>query len=199
MNFTHEDFQKARRISKAIQEYLESINQEGLRTTDLYPYLARKGVIEKDRHSGVHFRRFLRKLKENDLLHLIPQCQCRATGTEFLEWYFYKAKQEDKNSEPDKKPAKTHFPSISEEEIDELIKKAKPHIEKLPKIDEDKLQPHQKELRKLYPRAYEIWTEKEIKIMHRAFKKFNRVDKVAELLSRQPSVVRKKLGLEDNS
>ena len=77
MEINHEDFQKARRISREVQRYLEEINEDGLRSTDIYPILAKKGLIEKDRHNGLHFRRFLRKLKDNDLLKLIPQCHAR--------------------------------------------------------------------------------------------------------------------------
>lgn len=90
MQLSQEEFQKARRISRAIQEYLEKINQDGLRSTDIYPILARKGLIQKDRHNGLYFRRFLRKLKKNNLLSLIPQCQYRTTQSEFLMWYFYR-------------------------------------------------------------------------------------------------------------
>jgi len=71
MGITHEDFQKARRISKAIQEYIETTHQQGIRSTDIYPYLAKQGLIQKDRHNGLHLRRFLKKLKNNNLLHLI--------------------------------------------------------------------------------------------------------------------------------
>ncbi|NOQ72828.1 MAG: hypothetical protein GQ574_12530 [Crocinitomix sp.] len=91
MHLSQKDFQKARRISRAIQEYLEKINEEGLRSTDIYPVLARKGLVQKDRHNGLYFRKFLRKLKENNLLQLIPQCQYRTTETEFLAWYFYRS------------------------------------------------------------------------------------------------------------
>ena len=77
MEINHEDFQKARRISREVLRYLEEIIEDGLRSTDIYPILAKKGLIEKDRHNGLHFRRFLRKLKDNDLLKLIPQCHAR--------------------------------------------------------------------------------------------------------------------------
>jgi hypothetical protein len=42
MNLTHEEFQKARRISRAIQDHLEQINRDDIRSTDLYPILAKK-------------------------------------------------------------------------------------------------------------------------------------------------------------
>lgn len=41
MGITHEDFQQARRISKAIQEYLEGTGKQDVRSTDIYPYLAK--------------------------------------------------------------------------------------------------------------------------------------------------------------
>lgn len=194
MNISHEDFQKARRISRAIQEHLEQINEDGLRSTDIYPILARKGLIEKDRHDGLHFRKFLRRLKENDLLKLIPQCQYRTTKTEFLEWYFYRSRidttKKDLSQSEDRKLV---APEITEQEINDLIEQAKPHVAKLPKIDGSTLTPQMIEIRANYSRAFEKWTEREIEIMTRAYNKFKRIDKVAELLERQPSVVRKKI------
>jgi len=194
MNISHEDFQKARRISRAIQEHLEQINQDGLRSTDIYPLLAKKGLVEKDRHNGLHFRKFLKRLKENDLLKLIPQCQYRTTKTEFLEWYFYRSRvNTSKNETLQTEERNLIVPDISEDGINDLIEKAKPHVAKLPKIEKANLTPQMLEIRLNYPRAYEKWTKREIEIMTKAYKKFNRIDKVAELLERQPSVVRKKL------
>ena len=196
MGIEHEDFQKARRISRAIQEYLKKSNQQGLRSTDIYPILARKNLIEKDRHNGLYFRKFLRKLKDNNVLKLIPQCQYQTNKTNYIEWYFYLAnlqpklnlkKQELNSSNP------LISPKISENEINVLIKKTKPHITVLPKINPSKLNLQQLETRANYPRAYEIWTDREIEILKRAYLKFNRIDKVAELLERQPNVIRKKL------
>lgn len=95
MPITAEDFQKARRISRAIQEYLELTRENGVRSTDIYPYLAKKGLIQKDKDKGYHLRRFLIKLKENNLLHLIPQCTCNPGKPGENEWYFYKINRED--------------------------------------------------------------------------------------------------------
>ena len=90
MNLTQEDFQRAKRISRAIQDYLSETNQNGLRSTDLYPILARKGLVEKDERNGKEFRTFLRKLKNAGVLkQLIPQCEYRTTRNHFLEWHFY--------------------------------------------------------------------------------------------------------------
>ena len=149
MGITHEDFQKARRISRAIQEYLETTHQQGIRSTDIYPYLAKKGLIQKDRYNGFFLRQFLNKLKKYNLLHLIPQCTCSPSfDSEFSEWYFYKAD-----------------PDLHERKIDDEF------------------------TRQNYPRAYEYWTDREIEIMKRAYNKFKRIDKVADLLERQPNVI----------
>lgn len=194
MKIGHEDFQKAIRISRAIQEYLESVNEEGLRSTDIYPILAQKGLIEKDRHNGLHFRKFLRKLKENNLLKLIPQCQYRTTSTDSLEWYFYRSKVEASvKTITSSERKKTITPKTTEEEINELIDMTRHHIANLPKRDSSIFTPQMIEIRGNYPRAYEIWTDRDIEIMLKAYKKFNRFDKVAELLERQPSVVKKKI------
>lgn len=194
-NITNEDFQKARRISRAIQEYLEFTGNNGARSTDVYDYLANKGVIEKDRHQGVHLRRFLKKLKDNDLLKLIPQCSYSYSSNGMHEWYFHKSTQDiaaNKTKVEQSENHREHFPSISEIEINELIVKAKPHIEKLPKRN-DQWTPQQLETRNNYKRAYELWSEREDEILVRAFNKFKRIDKVAELLERQPSAVEKRL------
>lgn len=195
ISITNEDFQKARRISRAIQEYLEFTNNNGARSTDVYDFLANKGVIEKDRHQGLHFRKFLKKLKDNDLLKLIPQCSYSYARNEMHEWRFYRITGE-KNSTPITKSEniehREHFPEITESEIEELILKAKPHVEKLPKRT-DKLTAQQMETRSNYKRAFEFWTPREDEIAVRAFRKFRKIDKVAKLLERQPSAVERRL------
>ncbi|WP_299833999.1 hypothetical protein [uncultured Tenacibaculum sp.] len=194
MKITHEEFQKARRISRAVQEYLKELNDDGLRSVDLYPILARKKLVEKDKYNGLYFRNFLRKLRDNNLLSLIPQCKYDDVNDKHIKWYFYRVKENKKTEkEHDIESKILVIPKITEEEINKLIEKAKPHIEKLPKINIQKLSYPQLETRKMYKRAYEIWTEREIEIMKRAYKKFERIDKVAELLKRQPNVVEKKL------
>lgn len=140
MSITHEDLQRARRISPAIQEYLEYSKKEGVRSTDVYPYLAKRGQIEQDRHNGLHFRKFLPKLKENNLLGLIPQCTCNpGLKNEFNEWYFYRDNtlfKKDPNSQISKNRNESIIsPEISKNEIDETIINLRPQIKQLPKID----------------------------------------------------------------
>lgn len=197
MGLTHEEFQKARRISREIQTYLESINSDGVRSTDLYPVLARKNLVEKDKDNGVHFRKFLRYLYEMGVLEsLIPQCkpQRNANSDIFMEWYFYRVHQEEcLPAEPNNEYREIKMPELTDIEIDELIKQARPHIERLPKREMSDFTFPQIETRKLYSRAYEFWSTGEIEIMTKAYAKFKKVDKVAELLKRQPSAVRRKL------
>lgn len=192
MDLTHEIFQKARRISRAIQEHLELVGKDGLRSNHLYPVLAKKKLIEQDRHNGLHFRKFLRKLHNNDLLHLIPQCKIEHTTNEFINWCFYRVSNEpiSFNKESNQKLIE---PKLDELSIDKLINLAKPHVDNLPKRKTDKLNYTQKEIRKLYPRAFEYWSDREIEIARRAYRKFGRIDKIAQLLERQPSAVTTKL------
>jgi hypothetical protein len=86
MKFSQENFQKTKRISDAIQQFLLQTGLKNARSTDVYDVLARKGLIEKDRHRGLHFRNFLRQLKDANLLHLIPQCSSNP-GTRGNKWY----------------------------------------------------------------------------------------------------------------
>ncbi|WP_396632368.1 hypothetical protein [Maribacter sp. R86514] len=196
MIISHEEFQKARRISRAIQEYLDQTGLHGIRSTDVYPLLARKGLIQKDRHNGVHFRNYLKRLHKRGMLNLIPQCQGSKNKSKFYEWRFYSVPDNKIKSNNKSINANNPIvPEITQSEIDELILKSKSHIDKLPKIDASILPPQAIETRKTYPRAYEKWTEREFDILIRAFIKFKNSDKVAELLRRQPSVVKKTIKL----
>lgn len=195
MKLRHDEIQKAIRISKAIQEHLEKINTDDLRSTDLYPILARKKLIERDKNNGIHFRKFLRYLKEKGALHLIPQCKYKFSerNSNHLEWHFYRVKNSTSNTINNDVERELILPKMTQEEIDRLIEKGKKYVDNLPKKAESKFTFPQLETRKLYNRAYENWTNNEIKLMIRAIELFGNIDKVAELLKRQPSAVNKKL------
>ncbi|SFD65144.1 hypothetical protein SAMN05518672_102797 [Chitinophaga sp. CF118] len=197
MRCNQEDYQKARRIAKAIQDYFRMTLPSKARSSDIYHHLAKHNLIEKDRHEGIHFRAFLQKLKANNLLHLIPQCKWQPSPSGGNEWHFYRISdekmEEASNTKTNKKVNISHRPITAEKEIDRLIELAKHAIEKLPKTDPSRFSYQQLEIRKNYQRAYEEWSEREIDIMKRAYAKFGRIDKVAELLKRQPSVVQRKL------
>lgn len=193
-----DEFQKAKRISRAIQQYLESTGSNGIRSTDIYPYLCRKGLVEKDLNNGLKFRKFLRKLHNYGVLSsVIPQCkpQKSASSEKFIDWYFFKVSnninKKPKLSENNKTKS---FNSItSDKEADIIIMKLKATIESLPKKKSSSFSYNEQNIRKLYPRAYEKWSKQELDIAIIAWRIFKKIDKVAKLLKRQPSSVEKRL------
>jgi len=197
MSVTHEDFQRAKRISRAIQEYIDMTGEIDLRSTDVYPYLARKGLVEKDRHNGLHFRQFLNKLKDNDLLKLIPQCVCiPGLQNEMNEWHFYSAKQSGIAGDPSLQAAEKAqiiVPAMTESEIQNYVTEHKPLVEAFPKRKNKVFTPQQLDTRQDYPRANETWTDQEVTLMNEFYLLSKSIDDVAELLGRQPSAVRRKL------
>ena len=57
---------------------------------------------------------------------------------------------------------------------------------------------NERNIRKLYPRAYEIWSARELEVLKVVWKIFLKVEKVSKLLKRQPSAVEyrlKKMGI----
>jgi hypothetical protein len=198
MNLTHEEMQLARKISRRIQKYLMQTGQKGARTPDVYDCLAREGLVEKDRHQGIHFRNFLMKLKNAGMLKLIPQCTHQLSETGKNEWHFYLASDNRaslKNlDKPDGKKAEIfHKPQMTEDAIEELLAIERPFVELLNKRESSGFKPQEYEIRKNYRRAYEFWSEAEYSIMKRVFIACRNVNKVSELLYRQPHVVRQKL------
>lgn len=197
MSLTHEEIQKARRISRAIQEYLLSTGQKDARTPDIYISLVRRGLIEADRHNGLYLRRFLNKLKYERMLKLIPQCVHSLSPSGQNEWHFYLA-SEDRAELSDIRATgdnsqKHYAPRLSQDEIDQLIAKEAPLVDSLPKRTNPNFTSQELEIRKNYPRAYEPWTTTEIDIMKRVFKQSNNIEAVAALLRRQPHIVKEKL------
>ena len=190
MSTEQELFQKARRISKAIQEYLEETGQDDLRSTDVYPYLARKGLVEKDRHNGLQFRKFLSELKRRDLLNMIPQCRAEERGGVMTNWYFSRVSTKPASS---KGPAaQVHVPEHSKEEREALLARFSTRAEDLPKREAD-WTPQELETRRNYPRAYEYWSsEEELLVEEMLVAKLSAED-MAKVLRRQPSAVKRKI------
>jgi hypothetical protein len=197
MHSEHEDFQKARKIARAIQDYFRQAFSSHARSTDIYHYLARHNLVENDLHQGIHFREFLSRLKGKGLLSLIPQCKCEEFPNRKYEWHFNKMSDDEfkkrTNPTPSKNAIITHQPALPIDEIDQLIAASKDVIEKLPKTDDSYFTIQQLEIRRNYPRAYETWISREEDYLIRALAKFDNIDKVAELLQRQPSAVKIKL------
>lgn len=197
MSHKHEMAQRAMRIGRAIQEFLHYSGLKGARSTDVYPYLVKKGLIEADRHQGYQFRKFLLQLKDEGMLPLIPQCTHTVSKSGYNEWFFNLASEQRaqlENLQPsDKKAAIVHQPEMPAAAIDQLLQLEMPNVEKLPARDTADFTPPELELRKSHPRAYEYWTKEEIDILKRTYIATKHVYKVAQLLSRQPHIVEEKL------
>lgn len=195
MGFTHEDFQKAKRISEAIQEFLRQTGMQNARSTDVYEFLARKGLVEKDRHQGLHFRQFLTKLKNaNVLSQVIPQCSFTTNERGENEWRFHlSTKKIGIATDADKTATVIHKPAMSSDEISRLLEEEGPNVAML-RVRTDKVYtPQESSIKKNYPRAFEYWSEQEYDIMERVYMQCKNVEAVARLLKRQPHIVKEKL------
>lgn len=198
MNLTHEDFQKAQRISNAIQDYFRiNYDKMEVRSTDIYEFLAKYNLIERDRHVGLHFREFLNKLKQGGFISLIPQCRWISSPSGTNEWHFVRMSNEKlkeiRNKHTGKRAEAMLVPTIKKEYSDPSLDREKANIARLPRKLNGKLTPQCLEARKSYPRAYEFWSKKEIAIMKRVFSVTDNINKVAEVLQRQPHTVKDKL------
>jgi hypothetical protein len=193
MELTQELFQKCRRISAAIQEFLLQTGMVNARSTDVYDFLVRKSLVEKDRHNGLHFRAFLRELKESNLLHLIKQCSF-VENEKSVEWYFNPVSPTLKSENIDKKKAeKLHQPAMDKQSLEILLSSEEAYISALPVRNDILYSPQQLELKGYYPRAYEYWTNEEYEILKRVYCQCKNVDAVASLLKRQPHIVKDKI------
>lgn len=99
MNLKYEELQQALQISRAIQDYFKiNYDKKEARGADIYQYLARCGLIERDRHAGLRFREFLNKLKQQGSLSLaIPQCRWTSSPSGNTEWRFVRMSDEKLN------------------------------------------------------------------------------------------------------
>jgi hypothetical protein len=197
MEITHEEFQRARRISRAIQKHMEQGGKEGARTTDVYRILVRNKVVEEDRHEGYHFREFLNKLEKRGYLHdCIPQCRVTKSENGKNEWRFYKVANQNTTSSA--KPlletsTKLHAPLVDDKKVDEWITQNRSVVEGFRKRSTSSFTPQKHIIRKSYPRAYEYWSQEEIELMRKGYLFCEKPQKIAELLQRQPHVVVEKL------
>lgn len=197
MNITKEEFDRAVQISHAIKKYFKSTGKNHFRSTELYEYLARKGLTERDNNNGVQFRNFLKKLKDKNLLYLIPQCRPDAAKNH-TNWFFYPVSNISAYTYLGHKPTllKDNPPLIepvTKEKVDELVEKAKSFLDELPKKEETPFPHQERQLRRFYPRAYEEWTDKEKRLMNRAYELTHSVFITAKILKRQPHIVEQKL------
>ncbi len=91
MPLTPAEIQQALRISKAIQEHLESTPSVNLTSVDLYFVLAQRKLVERDTQQGQIFRAFLTKLAKANMLNLIPQCKALPRAGGKYDWTFNRA------------------------------------------------------------------------------------------------------------
>jgi len=189
MKLTKDDITRALKISRAIQDYFDHDPfQRVLRSTDAYDLLVKKNLVEVDRHSGYKFRAFLHKLKDNDVLRkLIPQCRAEETSGNFTNWYFESAKSKTVPHGNFKPMSKIDRPqTLNKDDI-------KQEIQKLPKRDPIGLTLIELETRKKYPRAYEIWSDKEEELLIKVVKEISDPFKLSDLFGRQPSAIQNRL------
>jgi len=92
MALTKDEIQLALRISRLLENHLQSAGKTNLRSTDVFELLARNGLFERDpKNNGFEFRRFLKKLKRENRLNLIPQCDGIDQDEYYTNWYFHSA------------------------------------------------------------------------------------------------------------
>lgn len=196
MSLSPSDYSQARRISRAIEEYFDIAGKTTLRSTEIYPYLRRKGILAQDRHNGLYLRRFLKRLKRNHALNLIPQCEAIDQNEVFTNWYFRSARRKmeevyrvqrgekpsAKASVPKTTPLSTQCPKSSLALCAEAIQQwpiRKP-TEQQPELV--------RRIRKQHPRAYEPWKEEEDKLL-KLFP-MEQPKALAAVFKRQPSAIR---------
>jgi len=190
MVLTNEDKLRAIKISQKLQDYFDNNpGSSALRSTDVFDILKKSGLVEWDRHQGVKFRNFLRKLNEQNALDLIPQCHCEKSSAYRSNWYFTSAPSKtikNRNLIPlseTNKPAILDYDSI------------KDYVSKLPASKNRNYLQHQLAIRAKYPRAYEIWTKEEENLLIRVYKEESKLFKLSELFMRQPSAIQSLLEL----
>lgn len=181
------DRQRADLISQALQDYFnQNPGCAELRSTDAYEILAKKNVFEKDRHEGIKFRAFLKHLKNNNALNLIPQCRWEQSGA-FTNWFFSTAMSQTvkgRNLVPLAQLTKENRinPGDYAEKVNGYSKRNTGELTKL-----------QLTTRQDYSRAYEIWTVEELKDLKDLFEEMTDVHQLSKIFKRQPSAIKARL------
>lgn len=190
---TDNDKQQAIRISQALQEYFDK-NQgsEPLRSTDAYDILVRKGLVERDRHQGVKFREFLKHLRKNNALNLIPQCRWEESSGHYTNWFFQTKRAKTINARNLIPIAQAGLkPELNWEEWSKKIME-------LPKRDPTDFISPQLEIRETYPRAYEWWTRPEEDLLLEVIQAIKDPLELGKLFQRQPSAIQNRLKTKHN-
>ncbi|MFB2118732.1 hypothetical protein [Parapedobacter sp. 2B3] len=179
-----EEKQSAIRISRALQAFFnENPGTTVLRSDDAYDILVTKGLVERDRHHGIKFRDFLRRLKEAGALSFIPQCQPEPGNGHYTNWYFRSVSAVTPLvKSPIRQKISTDGYAALRAEIDTFDK-----------VPESRLNYVAKEIRKTYPRAYEHWTLAEVNLLQETAKQIACTLELSKIFGRQPSAIKRKL------
>lgn len=175
-------------ISNALQNFFDqNPGTHTLRSHDAYDILAKKGLVERDRHHGIKFREFLNKVKVANAMVFIPQCRPEPGNGNQTNWIFQSAPGKTiriKNLKMD--PA---VPPVDETKLSEI----KYEVDSLRKRNTEDFDFIQLDTRKNYPRAYEYWSSKEEELLLMASELTDDSFKLSKIFGRQPSVLEKKI------
>lgn len=89
MSITADDIQKALRITRAVTEYFEKSNETKVPAKELMNVFLKKGIFNYNHKDGLPIRDFLRRLDENNHLHLIPAAHFEQKDQN-KSWFFIK-------------------------------------------------------------------------------------------------------------
>lgn len=182
---TNEEKQLALRISRALQAFFnENPSTTSLRSNDAYDILVTKGLVERDRHHGIKFREFLKKLKMANALAFIPQCRPQPSNGGFTNWFF----QSVSTVTPLARSASRRKTEAMDEHA--ALKAEIDLFDKRPESDFDYVA---KETRKTYPRAYEYWTLAEEVLLAETASRIKSTFELSKIFGRQPSAIERKL------
>lgn len=188
MSLTDDDKIRAIRISQALQEFFDkSPFDKVLRSSQAYDELLKKNLVERDRHGGIKFRDFLKKLLRHNSLDLIPQLRIEKNGDNWINWFFESAPSKTikaRNLRPISKP-------IVKPTID--LQLIKDELAQMVKRDDRDFDFAQLGTRKNYPRAYEYWTKREEDLLREVVKEITDPFELSKIFSRQPSAIQTRL------
>ncbi len=98
MAITSDDIQKSLRIKRTINAYFERTNNTKVEAKDLMADFFANGIFTSNNKTGLPIRNFLKKLDEENHLHLIPHVQVEQVN-KTKNWFFVKRETPAKVSE----------------------------------------------------------------------------------------------------
>lgn len=115
MPLSDDDKQLAIRVSKVAQKVLDvtPFKKQPLRSTDIFEYLVTEGLFPRPKDDSTPFSRFLRKVKKEGYLSLIPQIEYEDVNPHFTNWYFNSRKPAKKSKKQPVSMPKESFEKFS--------------------------------------------------------------------------------------